>query len=62
MPLAHSGFGPAECDRFVAANQWLWDEHGYGPWAYYNAARRHASLEGHTPLAFGSGQTVPLPI
>jgi putative transposase len=26
--------------------------------AYYNAARRHASLEGHTPLAFGSGQTV----
>jgi len=24
---------------------------------YYNAARRHASLEGHTPLAFASGQT-----
>jgi len=26
--------------------------------AYYNAARSHASLEGQTPLAFGSGQTV----
>ena len=24
---------------------------------YYNAARRHASLEGHTPLAFASGHT-----
>src|SRR5205814_8155492 len=26
--------------------------------AYYNAARSHPSLEGHTPLAFGSGQRV----
>jgi transposase InsO family protein len=26
--------------------------------AYFNAARSHASVEGHTPLAFGSGQTV----
>jgi putative transposase len=26
--------------------------------AYYNAARSHASLEGHTPLAFGTGQTL----
>jgi integrase-like protein len=25
--------------------------------AYYNAARSHASLEGHTPLAFASGHT-----
>jgi hypothetical protein len=25
--------------------------------AYYNAARLHASLEGHTPLTFVSGQT-----
>ena len=24
---------------------------------YHNAARRHASLEGHTPLAFASGHT-----
>jgi putative transposase len=27
--------------------------------AYYNASRSHASLEGHTPLTFGSGHTVP---
>jgi hypothetical protein len=26
--------------------------------AYYNSARSHASLEGHTPMAFGRGQTV----
>ncbi len=26
--------------------------------AYYNAARSHASLEGHTPLTFASGHTV----
>jgi hypothetical protein len=25
---------------------------------YYNAARSHASLEGHTPLTFASGHTV----
>ena len=25
---------------------------------YYNEARGHASLEGHTPLAFASEQTV----
>jgi ribosomal-protein-alanine N-acetyltransferase len=34
MPLARDGFGPAECDRFVAAKERLWDEHGYGPWAF----------------------------
>ena len=27
---------------------------------YYNAARGHASLEGHTPLTFASGQTAVL--
>jgi hypothetical protein len=26
--------------------------------AYYNAARSHASLEGHTPLTFAGGRTV----
>ena len=26
--------------------------------AYYNAARGHASLEGHTPLTFAGGHTV----
>jgi ribosomal-protein-alanine N-acetyltransferase len=34
MPLARGGFGPAECDRFVAAKERLWEEHGYGPWAF----------------------------
>ena len=26
--------------------------------AFYNTARSHASLEGHTPLTFASGRTV----
>jgi hypothetical protein len=26
--------------------------------AYYNAARSHASLEGHTPLTFAGGHTI----
>jgi ribosomal-protein-alanine N-acetyltransferase len=34
MPLARGSFGPAECDRFVAAKERLWEEHGYGPWAF----------------------------
>jgi [ribosomal protein S5]-alanine N-acetyltransferase len=34
MPLARGDFGPAECDRFVAAKERLWEEHGYGPWAF----------------------------
>jgi len=29
--------------------------------AYYNAARSHASLEGHTPLTFASGHSWPEP-
>jgi hypothetical protein len=28
--------------------------------AYYNAARSHASLEGHTPLTFTGGPAVPM--
>ncbi len=34
MPLARGAFGPAECERFVAAKERLWAEHGYGPWAF----------------------------
>jgi [ribosomal protein S5]-alanine N-acetyltransferase len=34
MPLARGGFGPAECDKFVAAKERHWEEHGYGPWAF----------------------------
>jgi RimJ/RimL family protein N-acetyltransferase len=34
MPLARGTFGPAECARFVAAKERLWETHGYGPWAF----------------------------
>jgi [ribosomal protein S5]-alanine N-acetyltransferase len=34
MPLAKGGFNSADCDRFVAAKERLWDAHGYGPWAF----------------------------
>ncbi|HYG80505.1 MAG TPA: GNAT family N-acetyltransferase [Pyrinomonadaceae bacterium] len=34
MPLARGDFGPAECDEFVTAKEILWEEHGYGPWAF----------------------------
>jgi [ribosomal protein S5]-alanine N-acetyltransferase len=34
MPLASGDFGPSECDEFVAAKERLWEEHGYGPWAF----------------------------
>ncbi len=34
MPLARGEFGPAECEAFVAAKERLWEEHGYGPWAF----------------------------
>ncbi len=35
LPLAKGPFGPRECERFVAAKERLWAEHGYGPWAFY---------------------------
>jgi len=34
MPLARGDFGPAECDEFIAAKERIWEEHGYGPWAF----------------------------
>ena len=34
MPLARGSFDSAECDKFVAAKERLWEEHGYGPWAF----------------------------
>ena len=34
LPLARGHFGPVECERFVAAKERIWDEHGYGPWAF----------------------------
>lgn len=34
LPLARGPFGRPECDRFVAAKERIWEEHGYGPWAF----------------------------
>ena len=34
LPLARGRFGEAECERFVAAKDRIWDENGYGPWAF----------------------------
>jgi RimJ/RimL family protein N-acetyltransferase len=34
MPLARGRFGPEECECFVAGKERLWQEHGYGPWAF----------------------------
>jgi RimJ/RimL family protein N-acetyltransferase len=34
MPLSSDRFGPAECAEFVAAKEAMWEEHGYGPWAF----------------------------
>lgn len=31
---ARGRFGPEECERFLAAKERLWQEHGYGPWAF----------------------------
>ena len=34
MPLAKLPFDSADCEEFVAAKERLWEEHGYGPWAF----------------------------
>ena len=34
LPLARGHFGPPEYQRFVAAKNRIWDENGYGPWAF----------------------------
>ena len=34
LPLAHGTFGAADCDEFVASKERMWEEHGYGPWAF----------------------------
>ncbi len=34
MPLTSDNFNEADCNRFIAAKEQLWDEHGYGPWAF----------------------------
>jgi RimJ/RimL family protein N-acetyltransferase len=34
LPLARGHFGPAECETFVAVKERMWEESGYGPWAF----------------------------
>ena len=34
LPLARGRFGSSECERLVAAKARIWDENGYGPWAF----------------------------
>ena len=34
LPLAPDDFGESECAAFVAAKERMWDEVGYGPWAF----------------------------
>ena len=34
LPLARGDFGPSDCEKFVAAKERMWEENGYGPWAF----------------------------
>jgi RimJ/RimL family protein N-acetyltransferase len=34
LPLARGEFGASDCEGFVAAKERIWDEKGYGPWAF----------------------------
>lgn len=34
LPLAQDKFGDADCDRFVATKERMWEEKGFGPWAF----------------------------
>lgn len=34
MPLLVGDFSEADCKRFVAAKEQLWNDHRYGPWAF----------------------------
>ena len=34
MPLLSEDFDETACDRFIAAKEKFWAEHGYGPWAF----------------------------
>lgn len=35
LPLATGDFSVEACERFVAAKERQWSEHGYGPWAFF---------------------------
>jgi [ribosomal protein S5]-alanine N-acetyltransferase len=34
MPLLAGNFTQSDCDKFLAAKESMWLEHGYGPWAF----------------------------
>jgi len=34
LPLARGRFGEPECATFLAAKERMWEETGYGPWAF----------------------------
>ena len=34
MPLLKDGFSKEDCQNFLHAKQELWDEYGFGPWAF----------------------------
>lgn len=34
LPLLANSFSQTDCDDFLKAKKKLWDEHGYGPWAF----------------------------
>lgn len=34
LPLARGRFGEPECTKLVAAKERMWEETGYGPWAF----------------------------
>ena len=34
MPLLGDSFSQRDCDTFLAAKEKLWEEYGYGPWAF----------------------------
>ncbi len=34
LPLAPAEFGESECDQFIVAKERMWQECGFGPWAF----------------------------
>ena len=34
LPLARGYFGVSECESFVAAKERMWEDRGFGPWAF----------------------------
>ncbi len=34
MPLLKGDFSEEDCDAFIASKEGMWNEHGFGPWAF----------------------------